>query len=92
VKATRIQHPTQIMLVIDSDSNTFAGGYYPAEHLRWRHQFGRGINLAFMDGHVETWNYSQLTNPLLPVKPQNPYNLLLNSTSYLPWGETLVPN
>jgi prepilin-type N-terminal cleavage/methylation domain-containing protein/prepilin-type processing-associated H-X9-DG protein len=93
VKITTIRRPSMVMLAIDCDSNQYAGGYYPAEHLRWRHHRGKGINLVFLDGHATTWDYSLLLNPQVPANQTdttNPYNLLTTGTDVLPWGEGLV--
>jgi prepilin-type N-terminal cleavage/methylation domain-containing protein/prepilin-type processing-associated H-X9-DG protein len=90
VKLASIRRSTKVMLAIDNDSYEFAGGWYPAEHLRWRHHMGKGINLVFVDGHATTWDYAMLTNPALPANPISDYNLLGEGTDVLPWGESGV--
>jgi prepilin-type N-terminal cleavage/methylation domain-containing protein len=90
VKYASIRRSSKVMLAIDNDSYLFAGGYYPAEHLRWRHHQNKGINLVFMDGHAITWDYSLLNDPAKNPSFISDYNLLLDNTEVLPWGEGLV--
>lgn len=83
-KLSQFNRSAEIMMIIDNDKQDFAGGWHPGEHLRFRHSGGESINIGFMDGHVETWDWKSCREgqDLGYAK-----NLFAGNTDVLPWGE-----
>ena len=92
MKLTQFRRATEIMLVIDNVEELFAGGWDPGEKLRFRHQGGEAINIGFLDGHVETWNWRTCKDGVDLSYPQNLFTMSVDwNNSLLPWGEARVP-
>ncbi len=66
------------------------GNYgHGGERLRFRHGTDRSrINLSFLDGHAETWEYSSLEKPpsTYGVPGTHLRTLLTEDLRYFPWG------
>lgn len=86
----QFKRTSEIMLLVDNGQELFAGASYAAEHLRFRHRGGDGINLAFLDGHVETWDWHQCQEGTDVSYPQNLF-VGTSQAEVLPWGERNVP-
>jgi len=86
MKLDSIKDTARLMLVVDNDTDAFAGGWRPGEHIRFRHFDGNGINLGFIDSHVETWQF----DGILECYIANGRGERLFSTDFLyyPWGDS----
>jgi prepilin-type N-terminal cleavage/methylation domain-containing protein/prepilin-type processing-associated H-X9-DG protein len=64
------------------------GFWHPTERLRFRHGMNLDrINLGFLDGHAETWEYSTLRESPSAWGATTSYErTLLGDMRYLPWG------
>jgi len=81
------------MLFIDwaaKPDTYYTGGNPPWDLMRFRHGGGKSINLAFLDGHAETWNYKGLGTGS-PATAAYQQNLLGYCNTYLPWNTCNVP-
>ena len=78
----------RIMMVLDNNGQ-YAGGWWPGEHVRFRHDEGRSVLIGLLDGHVEKWSAEDVLDDYesgSDVGKQ--YNLFQESlTQYYPWGE-----
>lgn len=86
-RLSQFKKSSEIMLVVDNGQQLFAGGWDPAEHLRFRHGGGEYINIGFLDGHVESWHWRECKEG---VEVGYPKNLFSGNAEVLPWGETRV--
>jgi prepilin-type N-terminal cleavage/methylation domain-containing protein/prepilin-type processing-associated H-X9-DG protein len=72
------------------ENNDNVGDFgYPPERLRFRHgQNQTSINLSFLDGHAETWEFKSLREPpsAWGSTSNYPRYLLSGDTRWLPWG------
>ena len=65
----------------DDNVGDFGNG---GERLRFRHGKRTKINLSFLDGHAETWDYATLRRPTGISAYER--NLLSEDRRYFPWG------
>jgi len=103
-KISQFHRTSQIMLACDNygrpilgQEGNWAGGGSGAQNVRFRHNRGQNINLVFLDGHAESWEYSSCQGPGVTNKAY-PRNLFATSQlpvtelyQYLPWGEAALP-
>jgi prepilin-type processing-associated H-X9-DG protein/prepilin-type N-terminal cleavage/methylation domain-containing protein len=95
-KLTQFRESTKVMMVIDSDDGNgvdykgepfaqWTGGYIAPEHVRFRHNRGTTINMAFLDGHAENWS----AKSCMPGSPEaSGYHNLFNPYGQgYPWNE-----
>lgn len=71
----------------DDNVGDFGDG---SERLRFRHGARKKLNLSFLDGHAETWEFSSLREPPANGSEISNYerNLLTGSRrTYFPWGK-----
>lgn len=89
MKTSQVRRQSQIMLVVDNDNagdvkTSWAGGWDPAMHLRYRHQAGQAINLAYVDGHAETVLWTAMQTG---TNREYDYNLRATGAGCLPWSD-----
>jgi prepilin-type N-terminal cleavage/methylation domain-containing protein/prepilin-type processing-associated H-X9-DG protein len=91
VKIAGFTHPDQVFLVCDgcaNGGNFWVGGWPPQQSVRFRHNKATAINLVFVDGHTESWNYKtcQWGTNLTYAR-----NLFDEGLSSYPWSENRIP-